>query len=310
MPDELDAFELDRFWNDLVRGQRPAGLNLPPELTDAVSAFQSLAAAPLPAGFGSTTDRVVEQAMASPAHHQTYEMEPRMNGFAQTSITRAPRPLAGPGWPPAPSDPRRWGRSSARFRLIAALVLLAGLFGAGAALFRDQTDHAAFIPAAPAIATIAPAGIFTQGTPASQPGATGVCPVSLPGPEVYNVGNYGNDALATYLYPEGVIVFTSQNGTPANGPYGTKFEWFRLIPGDLTITGRRLDAHAPPLTAEIPPRVGNHGPIPAVGITFRTVGCWEVTGHIAGKSLTFVTIVVYVPLPATPNHPEAASPTP
>jgi len=143
-------------------------------------------------------------------------------------------------------------------------------------------------------ATATSAGVLAQGTPISQPGMNGVCPVSLPGPKVFNVGNYGNDALATDLPPGGVIVFTPKDGTPVNGPFGTKIGWFRVTPGELTITGRRLDATAPPLTAKIPASFGTHGFIPT-GVTFPTLGCWEVTGRIPGKSLTFVTMVIQIP---------------
>jgi len=132
-----------------------------------------------------------------------------------------------------------------------------------------------------------------QGTPSANPNTAEVCPVTLPGPEVYNVGNYGNDALATDLRPGGVIVVTPGSSSPANGPYFDKFIWFRLTPGEFTITGRRLDAPAPPLTADIPGHFGTHGFIP-VGVNFPTSGCWEVTGHIASESLTFVTIVIDV----------------
>ncbi len=151
-------------------------------------------------------------------------------------------------------------------------------------------------------ATAAP----TQATPISQPGMGGVCPVSLPGPEGYNVGNYGNDARAPTVWPAGVVVFTPVDGVPEGGPFSMKFWWFRLKSGALTFTGRRLDAAAPALTADVPTGYGNHGFTP-VGIIFPTVGCWEVTGHLAGESLRFVTVVIFVPAamlqapPATPT---------
>lgn len=62
----------------------------------------------------------------------------------------------------------------------------------------------------------------------------------------------------------------------------------------MTIEGRRLDAPAPPLWAEIPEGYRNIGFQPS-GIVFPTEGCWEVTGKVGDASLTFVTLVVKVP---------------
>jgi hypothetical protein len=55
----------------------------------------------------------------------------------------------------------------------------------------------------------------------------------------------------------------------------------------LKVTGKRLDAPAPPLMAE-----ANNvaGPLPSmmVGMNFPTLGCWEITGRYADDELTFV----------------------
>jgi hypothetical protein len=59
----------------------------------------------------------------------------------------------------------------------------------------------------------------------------------------------------------------------------------------LTVTGRRLDASAPPLAAD----EANAGwqddkehPFMVTGVNFPTLGCWEVTGDYHGDKLTFV----------------------
>ena len=60
----------------------------------------------------------------------------------------------------------------------------------------------------------------------------------------------------------------------------------------MQISGRRLDATASPLRAEI----GSSGDIHMIPtyIIFPTTGCWEVTGKVDDVSLIFVTKVVKV----------------
>jgi hypothetical protein len=70
-----------------------------------------------------------------------------------------------------------------------------------------------------------------------------------------------------------------------------KFPWWRLAEGQLLISGRRLDGDAGPLRARIPSGYGNIG-FQSTALIFPTVGCWEVTGRIGDKSLTFVIDVV------------------
>lgn len=64
--------------------------------------------------------------------------------------------------------------------------------------------------------------------------------------------------------------------------------------GHLTITGRRLDGAAPPLTAIVPEGYGSVG-CQATGIDFPTPGCWQVTVHSGRAALTFVTLVEVIP---------------
>jgi hypothetical protein len=70
------------------------------------------------------------------------------------------------------------------------------------------------------------------------------------------------------------------------GKEGNKIGWFRPAGADLEITGRRLDAEAPPLEAHAsccyPTR------FQASGVYFPTEGCWEVTARAAGSLLSFV----------------------
>jgi hypothetical protein len=72
--------------------------------------------------------------------------------------------------------------------------------------------------------------------------------------------------------------------------------------GSLTISGRRLDAPAPPLEAVIPSGYGGTG-FQASALIFPTEGCWEVTGSEAESALTFV---VEVQVPQTDSVTESS----
>ena len=62
--------------------------------------------------------------------------------------------------------------------------------------------------------------------------------------------------------------------------------------GDLRISGRRLDAAAPPLRDDVPDGYGSTG-FQASGVHFPTEGCWEVTGDLGtATTLSFVTFVI------------------
>ncbi|HEU0293224.1 MAG TPA: hypothetical protein VFR47_10845 [Anaerolineales bacterium] len=70
------------------------------------------------------------------------------------------------------------------------------------------------------------------------------------------------------------------------GEEGNKVGWFRPAGAELEITGRRLDAEAPPLEAEAgccyPTR------FQASGVYFPTEGCWEVNAQANDRKLSFV----------------------
>jgi hypothetical protein len=101
---------------------------------------------------------------------------------------------------------------------------------------------------------------------------------------------YGNGSLwVGALWPHGVVIITPDNVDP-NGRLEMKFGWYRLTSGLLTITGRRLDAPAPPASGV----ASGYGLIGfnASGVVFPTEGCWQVTGRVARVTLTFVTFVI------------------
>ena len=100
---------------------------------------------------------------------------------------------------------------------------------------------------------------------------------------------YGNGRLWVTLDANGVLPASGDMIRP-DGSIWWKFPWWRMVTGNLTITGHRLDAPAPPLTSTVPMGYGNIG-FQASGVTFPSEGCWQITGEIAQASLTFVTFV-------------------
>jgi hypothetical protein len=115
----------------------------------------------------------------------------------------------------------------------------------------------------------------------------GVSPDDLFGSD----SSYGNGRLwVGGLWPKGVIVATP-NFIDQDGSVGMKFGWWRQVSGYLRITGRRLDAPAPPLRADVSAGYGRTG-FQASGVSFPTEGCWEVTGKVRQTTLTFVTFVI------------------
>lgn len=130
---------------------------------------------------------------------------------------------------------------------------------------------------------------------------TGSCPVTIPTRTVpTDAGfsaagfNYGNARLRAHLYwPRGVLPAGRQ---PDGGSYATvspdgsiwvKLGWWRGGRGKLVIKGRRIDAHALPLRADVPDGYGSQGFVPS-GLSFPTVGCWRIVGRQGSGSLTFV----------------------
>ena len=113
------------------------------------------------------------------------------------------------------------------------------------------------------------------------------CPVTTPG------GKYGNAFLQTVLWSDGTIIFEPPGPGMVlrDGSLKIKFPWIRHVSGKLSIHGRRLDASAPDLRAIVQDGYRESGFQPSY-LIFPTVGCWEVTGSVAGHDLTFVTRVV------------------
>ena len=100
--------------------------------------------------------------------------------------------------------------------------------------------------------------------------------------------------MATQLWPDATIVF--RPGGPGfvlpDGSLSMKFLWVK-IRRPIIIEGRRLDAPAPPLQANVDHQFDTEEFQPS-SLIFPTPGCWEVTSRVGQVTLTFVTRVVKV----------------
>lgn len=129
---------------------------------------------------------------------------------------------------------------------------------------------------------------------AVSPSPPTACPVTLPNgdnpPGQNSPFSYGNGRLWVELWwPDGHIRARKDDVRPGGG-FAIKVPWTRGVQGQLSITGRQLDAEAPLVRARVPDGYGSSG-FQASGVIFPTPGCWEVVGRVGRVSLTFVTWV-------------------
>jgi hypothetical protein len=126
------------------------------------------------------------------------------------------------------------------------------------------------------------------------------CPVTI-GRKSPIAGFFGGDSAhwngnlyVGALWPDGTIVFRPGGAGIVfpDGSVGMKIAWYRGdgVRGKLKIQGKRLDAPALPLRADLSD-YGDAGFQPSE-LIFPTEGCWQVTGIVGDASVTFVTRVV------------------
>ena len=136
--------------------------------------------------------------------------------------------------------------------------------------------------------------------PASCP-VTRPVPQAVPPPQLHAIDNftyylhgwYGNTVLWVGMPIQGALPAARPYGMPgAASEWGTKFPWWPVIPGKLTIAAHRLDGPSAGRHARLarPASIGKSRFIPS-GLDWPAPGCWQVTGTISGHSLTFVTWV-------------------
>jgi hypothetical protein len=145
-------------------------------------------------------------------------------------------------------------------------------------------------PASPARTASSAQGPARQGCPVTKAVRHATPPASIdatgPKPVPYVYDWFGNDALWVRLPLLGNLPAMRD---PALGAWATKFPWWRIIPGALTITARRLDGPTGHFS-------GNPGTVDSYGtagfdpsyLVWPSLGCWQVTGTVANQSLTIV----------------------
>ncbi len=148
-------------------------------------------------------------------------------------------------------------------------------------------------------------GLASVLAPSAESAAAASCEVTppnhvvagKPGAHALDRLSYGNALVSTALGPDGAITF--KPGGPGfhtpDGALGMKFLWWRPGHEKLAVTGRRLDAPAPPLRFSSGQATGEDF-VPSY-VIFPTPGCWEVTAQVgdhADSKLIFVTNVVKI----------------
>jgi hypothetical protein len=177
------------------------------------------------------------------------------------------------------------------------LVLLSTPTLAGSVTTR-RTEPTATVEASAAPSSAISTGVAlhdaSDSCPVTQPPEV---PFTPPSPYSQNApGNYfwyGTDFLWTAVPGNGVWSALPHN--PAG--YTQKVLWWRKgyswtdePEPQLSVTGRRLDAPAPPLDVSKATNAfaEDIGSAMLVGVDFPTLGCWEITGRYAGTELSFV----------------------
>lgn len=134
--------------------------------------------------------------------------------------------------------------------------------------------------------------------------AVASCPVTLPDEatvpeELAYYGNYGNSDLVVTLGRGGKFV-VSPNYVAEDGSIVWKFGVYRRTPGKVTVTGRRLDASAPPATGNYDIEGYGESGFQSGGIDFPSEGCWEITIQVG--EATPLTIVILMARVAFDPH--------
>jgi len=137
-----------------------------------------------------------------------------------------------------------------------------------------------------------------SGSPASV-ADVGTCPLTLPAgvaadgqdrPFASSALAFGNSRLWVVPLQEDGVIRAEPSAVESDGSISTKFGWWRITPGKLTISGRRLDGPAPVLRVSVPDGYGSSG-FQASGVIFPSGGCWEITASVGDGLLSFVTFV-------------------
>jgi hypothetical protein len=117
------------------------------------------------------------------------------------------------------------------------------------------------------------------------------CPVTVPRQARQPAGAgvsdglrwYGDAAVWVLLPVSGALGTDSQQ----QRPWYSKVPWWRTVPGVLTIRAQPVGGRVAGFRADVPSGYNAAGFQPS-GLYWPRLGCWQVTGTIAGQTLTFI----------------------
>jgi hypothetical protein len=149
----------------------------------------------------------------------------------------------------------------------------------------------------------------SQETAALAAPADDTCPVTQPpDPRFIPPNPYPASPHASMFWygSEGLWTAVPANGEWAALPHNAEgytqkvfwwregYSWQEEPEPQLSVTGRRLDAPAPPLNVSTATNAFAEDIQSAmlVGVDFPTLGCWEITGQYGGHELSFVVLVL------------------
>jgi len=184
-----------------------------------------------------------------------------------------------------------------RHRLIVVAALAAGVLaavpgctGGTAATGTRSATIAGPGRGAHGIASAEPARQPVSHAPGSPGTVPASCPVTVPRQARQPAGAngagdglrwYGNGAVWVLLSVSGVL-----GSDPQQRPWASKVPWWRTVPGVLTIHAQPVGGRAAGFHADVPSGYDPTGFQPS-GLYWPRLGCWQVTGTIAGQALTF-----------------------
>jgi len=123
------------------------------------------------------------------------------------------------------------------------------------------------------------------------------CPRTLPSSDKStwydNRYAHHNDVLAVHLYDAGSrLIGQSGAWRQDDGYIHSKYPWIKKVAGKLKVQGQRLDGKSDrPFKAVVNDPSELPGGVPG-GFLFPDPGCWEISGSLAGQTLTFIIEII------------------
>jgi DNA-binding CsgD family transcriptional regulator len=126
------------------------------------------------------------------------------------------------------------------------------------------------------------------------------CPVTLPNgsdPPGERPGrHFGNGAIWSSAGDDGRSVLLASELNP-DGSLSLKWVWWTNLPvGTFSMEATRLDGPGSFVSGDFNPGIAGGGtPVWVGGPTFSQPGCWRITAHLDGQSLTIVSFLQVTP---------------